>query len=101
MIVTDSGSLGWTFLSNHAHVLLCLSTDPTIRQRDIALRVGITERSVGLIIADLVEAGYVEKVRNGRRNEYSVRGDRALRHPLEAHHCVGELLEVLSAGTRV
>lgn len=101
MLVTDPGSLGWTFLSNHAHVLLCLSTDPTIRQRDIALRVGITERSVGLIISDLVDAGYVEKTRTGRRNEYVVNRAQALRHPLEAHHCVGELLELLSADARV
>jgi DNA-binding MarR family transcriptional regulator len=100
MLITDRETLGWTFLSNHTHVLLCLANDPTIRQRDIALSVGITERSVGLIIADLVDAGYVEKHRSGRRNEYTVNRDLRLRHPLEAHHSIGELLDVLSPRIR-
>lgn len=91
---------GWTFLTNHMHVLLCLTEDPTLRQRDIADRVGITERSAGAIIADLQQAGYVVTSRVGRRNEYTVRHDLDLRHPLEAHHRIGELLDLLALPER-
>lgn len=85
----------WTFLTNHLHVLLCVAQDPTTRQRDIAERVGITERSAGAILADLEATGFVVKTRSGRRNEYQINVDMPLRHPLEAHHTVGELLGLL------
>lgn len=90
---------GWTFLSNHGHVMICLVRDPDARLRDIAREVGITERAVQGILGDLVEAGYVDKERLGRRNHYEVHRDLPLRHPLEAGHRVGELLDVIGEPT--
>jgi len=86
---------GWTFLTNHLHVLLCITRDPTIRLRDVASQVGITERATQSIVADLVSAGYLDRVKVGRRNQYEVNGSIPLRHPLERHHSVSSLLEVL------
>jgi predicted transcriptional regulator len=86
---------GWTFLTNHAHVLLCVARDPDARLRDVASDVGITERAAQRIVADLVEAGYLEITKEGRRNRYAVRGDKPLRHPLEREHAIGEILTVL------
>jgi hypothetical protein len=83
----------WTFLTNHAHVLLCLSREPEVRMRDIAGLVGITERAVQRIIAELEEAGHVERVRHGRRNHYEVRADLPLRHPIERHVRVSALVD--------
>jgi hypothetical protein len=90
---------GWTFLTNHAHVLVCIATDPDIRGRDIAVQVGITERAVHGIVADLVDGGYLTRRREGRRNRYSVNIDLPLRHPLEHDHTVGELLVALGRRT--
>ena len=86
---------GWTFLTNHAHVLLRVSRDPGIRIRDLADDVGITERAAQRIIADLVEAGYLTRTRTGRRNIYQLRPELPLRHPLERDHHIGEILTVL------
>ena len=86
----------WTFLTNHAHVLLALSRDPAARLRDVAIDVGITERAAQRIVAELEREGYLERRREGRRNRYEVHGDRPLRHPLENEHTVGELLRMLS-----
>jgi DNA-binding MarR family transcriptional regulator len=98
MTEPQSGHSGeWTFLTNHAHVLLQLALEPDIRLRDIAARVGITERAAHAIISDLVEAGYVARTRIGRRNRYTVFPTLPLRHPLEADHAVGELLALLGA----
>lgn len=85
----------WTFLSNHGHVLICIAEDNEIRGRDIADRVGITERAAQSIVADLVEAGYVSRDRVGRRNQYEIHPELPLRHPVEAEHSVGELLMAL------
>jgi len=85
----------WTFLTNHAHVLVCIAEEPDVRGRDIADRVGITERSAQAIVADLVADGYVTRVREGRRNRYEIHADEPLRHPLEHDHTVGELLVTL------
>jgi DNA-binding Lrp family transcriptional regulator len=85
----------WTFLSNHAHALMCIAEDPDVRMRDIADSVGITERAAQRIVADLVEAGYVSRRRIGRRNTYTVHPNAPLRHPLESEHTIGELLDVL------
>jgi DNA-binding Lrp family transcriptional regulator len=85
----------WTFLSNHAHVLVCLATDPDSRLRDVAASVGITERAVQKIVGDLEDAGVIERVRAGRRNSYRLRPAVALRHPLESHRTVGALLAVV------
>jgi len=85
----------WTFLTNHAHVLVCIAEEPDIRGRDIAAKVGIIERSAQAIIADLVADGYITRIREGRRNRYEVHPDQPLRHPLEHDHTVGELLVTL------
>ena len=85
----------WDFLTNHAHVLLCVADDPGIRLRDIAAAVGITERSAHKILSELVEEGYVLRERHGRRNRYKVKPELPLRHPLLQQREVGELLEVL------
>jgi DNA-binding MarR family transcriptional regulator len=85
----------WDFLTNHAHVLVCVAHDPGIRLRDIAAAVGITERSAHTILSQLVEAGYVQRERNGRRNRYKIRPELPLRHPLAQEQEIGELLEVL------
>ncbi|NBU56035.1 MAG: winged helix-turn-helix transcriptional regulator [Acidimicrobiia bacterium] len=83
----------WTFLSNHAHVLVCLAADPNSRLRDIAAEVGITERRVNGILADLEQAGIITVFKTGRRNSYKVERRARLRHPLEAHKSVGDLLK--------
>ena len=87
----------WTFLTNHAHVLLCLSRDPALRLRDISEMVGITERATQHILTELEEQGYVERRRVGRRNAYELNLSLPLRHPLERMYSVGELLGVLEA----
>lgn len=85
----------WTFLTNHAQVLVCIADEPDIRGRDIAARVGITERAAQSIIANLVECGYVTRTREGRRNRYAINPDGRLRHPLQTDHTIGELLAAL------
>jgi hypothetical protein len=85
----------WKFLTNHALVLLCVVSEPDIRIRDIAARVGITERAAHRIVADLIEGGYVAARRVGRRNQYSVRVDRRLRHPIVRHVQVRDLLDAV------
>jgi predicted transcriptional regulator len=92
----SGGSGGsWTFLSNHAHVLLCLSADPDQTLPAIAEQVGITSRAVQLILGDLIDGGYVERTKVGRRNHYRINRDGHLRHPLEAHHRIAELIAAL------
>ena len=86
----------WTFLSNHAHVLICMAGDPDQRVRDVAERVGITERAVQNILADLEREGLVTRERRGRRNHYRLDLDHPLRHPLEAHRSVRELIELVT-----
>jgi DNA-binding transcriptional ArsR family regulator len=92
-LATDSPS--WTFLTNHSHVLICITEDASARARDIAASVGITERAVQRIVTELCDAGYVTKVREGRRNRYTVHLDRPLRHPVEGHCTVSELLKTV------
>lgn len=82
----------WTFLTNHGHVLLCLAQSPGLRLRDVALQVGVTERAVQRIVADLEEGGYLTRRRAGRQNEYDIDRDRPLRHPVEAHQSVRSLI---------
>jgi hypothetical protein len=86
---------GWTFLSNHAQVLICLAEDPRSRLSDLAARVGITRRAVQRILCDLEGAGYISRVREGRRNLYGVHMDLPLRHPLNAHRRIGEMLDLI------
>jgi DNA-binding transcriptional ArsR family regulator len=90
------GPAGWTFLTNHAHVMVCLHHENDLRIRDLADRIGITERAVQRILADLTESGYLTATREGRRNRYRLRTDKPLRHGLEAHRTVGDLLRSVS-----
>lgn len=84
----------WTFLTNHAHVLVAISRDPELRQRDIADLVGITPGAVTRILSDLEASGCVSHERIGRRNRYRVNPHAHLRHPLEAQVTIGELLDL-------
>ena len=95
----DSATSGWTLLSNHGHVLVCIAGDPDLRLRDIAARVGITERAVFSIVNDLEADGYVTRIHVGRRNRYELNRARPMRHPVEAGHTVGELLGALTAAS--
>jgi predicted transcriptional regulator len=90
-------SPSWTLLSNHGHVLVCLALDPEVRMRDVAARVGITERAVQVIIRDLVEAGMVVATKVGRRNRYTVIRSQKFRHPLEAHVQIGPFTDLVRA----
>ena len=85
----------WTFLTNHAHVLLCIAADPGVRLRDVAEKVGITERAAQRIVADLVEEGYLTRTRVGRRNHYDLHPELPLRHPVEQAREVGALVSLL------
>ena len=87
--------MSWTFLSNHAHVLLCIASDPAVRLRDVAERVGITERAVQKIVSELEDGGALTRIREGRRNTYVIHADCRLRHPIEDHQTIGKLLGVV------
>jgi DNA-binding IclR family transcriptional regulator len=89
----------WTFLTNHAQVLLCLAEDPDIRLRDVAERVGITERASQRILAELVKAGYVATTRVGRRNRYTVDREHAMRHSAQLGYEIGTLLQALGTSS--
>ena len=90
------GKHGWTFLTNHSHVLLCIADNPDVLLREVATRVGITERATQRIVAELESDGYLSHVKVGRRNRYEVHPERPLRHPLEDHLEIGALLRVLT-----
>lgn len=85
----------WTFLTNHAHVLFCLAQDSEIRLRDVADKVGITERAVQRIVTELENGTYITRQRNGRRNSYIVHKNLFLRHPIESHTSVSDLLNLI------
>ena len=85
----------WTFLTNHTRVLLCLADEPDLRLREVAERIGITERAVQRIVTDLEDTGIVTRTREGRRNTYTIHDDAPLRYPHDAHATVGGLLELL------
>ncbi len=85
----------WTFFTNHAHVLFCISEDPDITLREVALRVGITERATQRIVAELEQSGYLRHERKGRRNHYELVSDIPLRHEIESHVTIGDILQVL------
>ena len=88
----------WTFLTNHGHTLICLARDPTLRLRDVAALLGVTERTAQVIVNDLAGAGYLGRTRVGNRSRYVVRRDLPLRHPVERDHAVGDLVDLLAAG---
>ena len=87
---------GWTFLTNHGHVLVCLAADPDVLLRDVASRVGITERAVQQIVGDLESAGVIMRLRVGRRNRYLVRRGERFRHSLEAGVTVGSFIDLVA-----
>lgn len=91
----------WTFLSNYAHVLICLADSPSSTLREVADRVGITERSALRLITHLDEAGILKRVKTGRRNSYLIDTSVHLRHPIEEHSTVGELLGLVLPPARV
>ena len=86
----------WTFLTHHAHVLLEVSKNPDATIEQLAAAVGVSTRSAVTILNDLEATGYVERERRGRRNHYVLHPDRPLRHPSNAAHTVGELIDALS-----
>lgn len=94
-------SSSWTFFTNHAHVLLCLAADPEMRLRDVVAAVGITERAVQKIISELVAGGVLERERHGRRNVYRIIGKCPLRHPVESHCTVQELIGFILGSKKV
>jgi hypothetical protein len=86
----------WRFLTNHTQVLLCIARTPDVRLRDVAQEVGITERAAQRILADLVEAGYVDRERHGRRNQYRVNPHALMRHPAQEGQEIHGLLALLA-----
>lgn len=86
----------WGFLTNHARALVCIAHDPGIRLRDIAATLGVTERSAHGIVADLAEAGYVVKERDGRRNRYQIQPHLPLREEITRERTIGDVLDVLA-----
>ncbi|MFT5434381.1 MAG: putative transcriptional regulator [Myxococcota bacterium] len=95
MADSEFRSGGWTFLSNHAHVVICLARRPDAVLREVAAEIGITERAVHNIVSDLEDSGALTRRRDGRRNKYTIHPDRPLRHPVESHCTVGELIAMV------
>lgn len=93
--MSKENSQGWTFLTNHAHVFLCLAKCPDMRMKDLATEVGITERAVQRIISELVEEGYVDILRAGRCNTYTTHKEKHLKHPIESNRLVADLLRLI------
>ncbi|PAY21221.1 MarR family transcriptional regulator [Rhodopirellula sp. SM50] len=90
------GGSRWTFLTNHSHVLIVLHAEPELVLREVAARVGITERAVQRVVQDLEEGGFIRRERVGRHNRYEVRPDVPLRHPIESHRNIGDLLKLIT-----
>ncbi|MDJ0864455.1 MAG: winged helix-turn-helix domain-containing protein [Myxococcota bacterium] len=91
------GEARWTFLSNHSHVLICLHREPELTLREVADRVGITERSVQRIVRELEEGGFVRRERQGLRNRYRFKTNARLRHPIESHRTIGDLIDMVES----
>jgi DNA-binding transcriptional regulator LsrR (DeoR family) len=95
---TDTKLENWTFFSNNAHVLVCLTHSPQPTTREIAVQVGITERAVQRIVTRLISAGVVKVKKEGRRNSYELDVNQRLRHPLESHKTIGEFIQLIDSG---
>ncbi len=93
---SEAGAPHWTFLTNHSHVLVLLSRNPSLVLREVAAQIGITERAVQRIIADLESGGIIEREKVGRQNHYVIRTDQSLRHTLTSRRTVGELLALIN-----
>ena len=100
MWMAEHAAPGWMFLTNHAQVLVCIARDPGVRLRDIGERVGITERATHRIVAELANAGYISRERNGRRNHYTINSHLPLPDTIAREQNVGQLLEILTATER-
>ena len=98
--MAEQPQAGWTFLSNHSHVLVCLAADGEQTLREVAEKVGVTERAVQRIVGELEQAGVLRRQRDGRRNRYQIAREVPLRHPLEAHIRIGELLDLVTPARR-
>lgn len=92
---SKEASQTWTFLSNHAHVLVCVAKNPDVRLSEVAALVGVRERTVHRIVHELIDAGYISVTKDGRNNVYSVDLDKPLRHPLEADHNIQAIIAPL------
>ncbi|MEM9646278.1 MAG: winged helix-turn-helix domain-containing protein [Planctomycetota bacterium] len=92
---TRSAAKPWTFLSNHTHVLIVLNSKSDLILREVADRVGITERAVQRIVQDLEEGGFIRREKVGRTNRYEILPKSRLRHPIESHRTIGELLQMI------
>jgi hypothetical protein len=92
----QDGTRRWSFLTNHAQVLLCIAHDPGIRLRDIGDAIGITERAAHRIVVELADAGYIKRQRNGRRNHYTIQPDLPLPDPLAREQKIGDLVAILA-----
>ena len=95
MVTQAKAKPNWTFLTNHAHVMLCLAQHSTMRIRDLAIEVGITERAVQRIISELIDEGYLIRIKDGRRNEYKIENKLPLKHPVEAHKTIIDLVSLI------
>jgi len=95
-LLTRDGMPTWSFLTNHAQVMLCIAHDPGIRLREIGETVGITERAAHRIVSELAAAGYISRKRNGRRNHYTIQSHLPLPDPLAREQKIGDLLAILS-----
>ena len=93
---TERPTHRWTFLTNHAHVLILIKAQPELILREVAARVGITERAVQRIIQDLESAGFIQRQKVGRQNQYLVLTEQPLRHPIEAHRTIGDLIKLIN-----
>src|SRR5580658_10014792 len=98
--MAENGNPRWTFLTNHAQVLVCIADDPGVRLREIGERVGITERAAHRIVVELAAAGYITRKRNGRRNQYTINAQLPVHDPIAREQNVGQLLEILAAPQR-
>jgi predicted transcriptional regulator len=96
--MAEDSSPRWAFLTNHARALICIARDPGARLREIGERVGVTERAAHRIVTELLSAGYITRVRDGRRNRYAINADRPLHDPLARDQSVGDLLNALATG---
>jgi predicted transcriptional regulator len=95
-VVAEASTNRWTFLSNHAHVLIALYANPDLVLREVALKVGITERGVQRIVQDLEAEGFIQREKVGRKNHYQVITHQSLRHPMESHRTIGDLLRLIA-----
>lgn len=93
--IRKSDGSGWTFMTNHAHVLILLAQNPDRVLREVAASVGITERAVQRIVAELEEDGYIHRSKEGRKNTYAIDLSKPLRHPIESHCSIGDLVDLI------